>query len=53
MLKNLTHLKTLSNHLAASEVKIAKFYQSQGYLLASIKKIQKCSKKISKIYSRS
>ena len=36
--KSLTHLKTLSNHLAASEVKIAKFYQSQGYFLASIKR---------------
>ncbi|MEC8265185.1 MAG: outer membrane protein assembly factor BamD [Pseudomonadota bacterium] len=36
--RSLTHLKTLSNHLAASEVKIAKFYQSQGYFLASIKR---------------
>ena len=36
--KSLTHLQTLNNHLAASEVKIAKFYQSQGYFLSSIKR---------------
>ena len=36
--KSSTHLKTLNNHLAASEVKIAKFYQTQGYFLASIKR---------------
>ena len=46
--KSLTHLKTLSNHLAASEVKIAKFYQSQGYFLASIKRYKNVLKKYQK-----
>ena len=46
--KSLTHLKTLSNHLAASEVKIAKFYQSQGYFLASIKRYKSVLKNYKK-----
>ena len=46
--KSLTHLKTLNNHLAASEVKIAKFYQSQGYFLASIKRYKNILKKYKK-----
>ena len=46
--KSLTHLKTLSNHLAASEVKIAKFYQSQGYFLASIKRYKNVLKNYKK-----
>ena len=36
--KSISHLKSLKNHLASREVKIAKFYQSQGYFLASIKR---------------
>ncbi len=36
--KSIAHIKTLKNHLAAREVKIGKFYQSQGYYLASIKR---------------
>ena len=48
--KSLTHLKTLNNHLAASEVKIAKFYQSQ-ILSSKYKKIQKYIKKMQKISS--
>ena len=46
--KSLTHLKTLNNHLAASEVKIAKFYQSQGYFLASIKRYKNVLKNYKK-----
>ena len=46
--KSLTHLKTLGNHLAASEVKIAKFYQSQGYFLASIKRYKSVLKNYKK-----
>ena len=46
--KSLTHLKTLGNHLAASEVKIAKFYQSQGYFLASIKRYKNVLKNYKK-----
>ncbi len=29
--KSMSHLTSLKNHLASREVKIAKFYQSQGY----------------------
>ena len=36
--KSISHLRNLKNHLASREVKIAKFYQSQGYFLASIKR---------------
>ena len=36
--KSKLHLTNLKNHLASREVKIAKFYQSQGYFLASIKR---------------
>ena len=36
--KSISHLNSLKNHLASREVKIAKFYQSQGYFLASIKR---------------
>ena len=36
--KSISHLSSLKNHLASREVKIAKFYQSQGYFLASIKR---------------
>ena len=36
--KSISHLTSLKNHLASREVKIAKFYQSQGYFLASIKR---------------
>ena len=36
--KSMSHLRSLKNHLASREVKIAKFYQSQGYFLASIKR---------------
>ena len=36
--KSINHLKSLNNHLAAREVKIAKFYQSQGFYLAGIKR---------------
>ena len=46
--KSLTHLKTLNNHLVASEVKIAKFYQSQGYFLASIKRYKNVLKNYKK-----
>ena len=42
------HLKTLNNHLSASEVKIAKFYQSQGYFLASIKRYKNVLKNYKK-----
>ena len=46
--KSLSHLKTLNNHLAAYEVKIAKFYQSQSYYLASIKRYKNVLKKFKK-----
>ena len=46
--KSVGHLKTLNNHLAASEVKIAKFYQSQGYFLASIKRYKNVLKNYKK-----
>ena len=36
--KSKSHLKTLKNHLAAREVTIGKFYQSQGFYLAGIKR---------------
>ena len=36
--KSMSHLRSLKNHLASREIKIAKFYQSQGYFLASIKR---------------
>ena len=36
--KSISHLTSLKNHLASREIKIAKFYQSQGYFLASIKR---------------
>ena len=39
--KSLKHLGVLNNHLAAREVKIAKYYQSQGFYLASIKRYKK------------
>tara|TARA_A100001011_G_C14314781_1_gene847409 strand:- start:30 stop:770 length:741 start_codon:yes stop_codon:yes gene_type:complete len=39
--KSIGHLNTLNNHLAAREVEIAKFYQSQGFYLASIKRYKK------------
>ena len=35
------HLNALNNHLAAREVEIAKFYQSQGFYLAGIKRYKK------------
>ena len=46
--KSLTHIQTLNNHLAASEVKIAKFYQSQGYFLSSIKRYKNVLKNYKK-----
>ena len=39
--KSKQHLNSLNNHLAAREVEIAKFYQSQGFYLASIKRYKK------------
>ncbi len=36
--KSLKHLNSLKNHLAAREVKVGKFYQSQGFFLAGIKR---------------
>jgi len=36
--KSLTHIQSLKNHLAAREVKVGKFYQSQGFYLAGIKR---------------
>ena len=39
--KSLIHLNTLNNHLAAREIEIAKFYQSQGFYLAGIKRYKK------------
>ena len=39
--KSILHLNTLNNHLAAREVEIAKFYQSQGFYLAGIKRYKK------------
>ena len=36
--KSLEHLNSLKNHLAAREVKVGKFYQSQGFFLAGIKR---------------
>ena len=41
MQKNKQHLNTLNNHLAAREIEIAKFYQSQGFYLAGIKRYKK------------
>ena len=38
---SMLHLKTLNNHLAAREIEIAKFYQSQGFYLAGIKRYKK------------
>ena len=35
------HLNTLNNHLAAREIEIAKFYQSQRFYLAGIKRYKK------------
>ena len=35
------HLNTLNNHLAAREIEIAKFYQSQGFYLAGVKRYKK------------
>ena len=39
--KSKKHLNALNNHLAAREVEIAKFYQSQGFYLAGIKRYKK------------
>ena len=39
--KSLLHLNTLNNHLAAREIEIAKFYQSQGFYLAGIKRYKR------------
>ncbi len=39
--KSSLHLNNLNNHLAAREVEIAKFYQSQGFYLAGIKRYKK------------
>ena len=39
--KSKKHIMNLKNHLAAQEVKIGKFYQSQGFYLASIKRYKK------------
>jgi len=36
--KSTKHIKKLKNHLAAKEIKIGKFYQSQGKYLAAIKR---------------
>ncbi|MFL2661398.1 MAG: outer membrane protein assembly factor BamD [Alphaproteobacteria bacterium] len=36
--KSAKHIKKLKNHLAAKEIKIGKFYQSQGKYLAAIKR---------------
>ena len=36
--KSLTHLNQLKNHLAAKEIQVGKFYQSEGYYLAGIKR---------------
>ena len=49
------HLNTLNNHLAAREIEIAKFYQSQGFYLAGIKRYKKVlfqSLKKAHIYQR-
>jgi len=35
------HLNTLNNHLAAREIEIAKFYQTQGFYLAGVKRYKK------------
>ena len=47
-IKSRNHIKTLRNHLASKEMKIGKFYQSEGFLLASIKRY----KNIIKDYKR-
>ena len=39
--KSKKHVSSLNNHLAAQEVKIGKFYQSQGFYLAGIKRYKK------------
>ena len=39
--KSKQHLNNLNNHLAAREVEIAKFYQSQGFYLAGIKRYKR------------
>ena len=39
--KSKKHLNNLNNHLAAREAEIAKFYQSQGFYLASIKRYKR------------
>ena len=39
--KSILHLNTLNNHLAAREIEIAKFYQSQGFYLAGIKRYKR------------
>ena len=36
--KSINHIKTLKNHLASKELKVGKFYQSEGYLLAGLKR---------------
>ncbi len=36
--KSVKHINSLKNHLAAREVKVGKFYQSQGFYLAGIKR---------------
>ena len=36
--KSINHIKTLRNHLASKELKVGKFYQSEGYLLAGLKR---------------
>ena len=46
--KSMSHLRSLKNHLASREVKIAKFYQSQGYFLASIKRYKSVLKEYKK-----
>ena len=46
--KSILHLNTLNNHLAAREIEIAKFYQSQGFYLAGIKRYKKILKEYKK-----
>jgi len=36
--KSAKHINSLKNHLAAREIKVGKFYQSQGFFLAGIKR---------------
>ena len=43
--KSINHLKTLNNHLASKEMDVGRFYQSQGFTLAGIKRYKVVLKK--------